>query len=61
MDGTVSEGDDATPVPLRKGSVVRGSVGYKRRENNSRELEIEIAWEVGGEEREKGRQSWLLR
>lgn len=47
-------------TPLTKGQKIRGMVGYKKRESNSRELDIEIAWEVEGSE-ERGRQVWCLR
>lgn len=61
IDGTVvREGANIAPIPLEKGMTINGSVGYKKREGNAREIEIEIAWEVVGT-REVGRQVWLLR
>ena len=46
--------------PLKKGQVIRGHIGYKKREENSRELDIEIRWDVEGSE-EKGNQVWFMR
>lgn len=45
---------------LKKGQVIQGKIGYKKREDNSRELDIEIKWDVAGSE-EKGKQLWLMR
>jgi len=45
---------------LKKGQVVRGEIGYKKRCENSRELEIEVKWDVAGSG-EKGRQLWFMR
>lgn len=43
---------------VRKGEVVSGEVTYTKAETNSRELVIEVKWEVGGEKR---RQKWFMR
>ena len=45
---------------LEKGQVIRGEIGYKKRSGNSRELEIEVQWDVTGSG-EKGRQLWFMR
>ena len=45
---------------LRKGQVIEGEIGYKKRSSNSRELEIEIKWNVAGHE-ETGVQVWYMR
>ena len=45
---------------LKKGQVIRGEIGYKKREDNSRELDIEIKWDVAGCE-ERGKQLWFMR
>lgn len=60
---TKDGGASKQPVPLNKGSVVKGSVEYRKRESNARELEIEVAWKVegsGGQEGEEGRQMWIM-
>lgn len=48
-------------TPLKKGQVIKGNIGYKKREENSRELEIEVDWEVDGSDEEMGRQVWFMR
>ena len=45
---------------LQKGSIIRGNVGYKKREENPRELDIEISW-TAGVHRESRRQVWFMR
>ena len=45
---------------LRKGSVIQGSVGYKKRDDNPRELDIEVSWKIGSCERSKN-QVWFMR
>ncbi|KAI9789641.1 MAG: hypothetical protein M1833_002281 [Piccolia ochrophora] len=45
---------------LRAGTTLSGQISYRKRKENSRELEIEISWEVPGEQ-EKGRQMWVMR
>jgi len=45
---------------LKKGQIIRGHIGYKKREENSRELDIEIRWDVEGSE-ERGNQVWFMR
>ncbi len=45
---------------LKRGQVIKGHIGYKKREENSRELEIEIRWDVEGSE-ERGTQVWFMR
>ncbi|KAL9094205.1 MAG: hypothetical protein Q9165_003620 [Trypethelium subeluteriae] len=46
--------------PLRKGQMINGSVEYRRRKDNDRELEIDIAWEAVGSS-EKGSQCFIMR
>jgi type I protein arginine methyltransferase len=48
------------PPQLKKGHVIEGTVGYKKREDNSRELDIELQWRVDGAE-ETGKQVWFMR
>lgn len=45
------------PIPLKKGQVIKGSVGYQKKEEGSRALDIEISWEIDGD---KKRQLWSL-
>ncbi|KAI9696087.1 MAG: hypothetical protein M1836_005918 [Candelina mexicana] len=47
------------PEPLSKGQVIDGEVGYKKHEDNARELDIEISWNVQGAE--SGKQRWFMR
>jgi len=47
-------------VSLKKGQKIKGTIGYKKREDNSRELEIEMDWQAQGTD-EKGRQMWFMR
>lgn len=49
---------DKRPVPLKDGQVIKGKVGYKKKEEGSRLLDIEVQWEAG--DVDKGRQSWSL-
>ncbi|KAF2228624.1 S-adenosyl-L-methionine-dependent methyltransferase [Viridothelium virens] len=46
--------------PLQKGQKINGSVEYRRRKDNERELEIEMAWEAVGSS-EKGSQCFIMR
>ena len=46
--------------PLRKGQEIRGEIGYKKRSQNSRELDIEVQWGVAGSG-ETGQQLWFMR
>ena len=45
---------------LKKGQVIHGEIGYKKRSSNSRELEIEVKWTVAGSG-EMGMQLWYMR
>lgn len=44
---------------LKKGQIIHGDIGYKKRENNPRNLDIDIKWHVV-DSREKGKQSWFI-
>ena len=44
---------------LKKGQIIQGDVGYKKRENNPRELDICIRWQVTSSA-EKGKQLWFI-
>lgn len=46
------------PAPLKKGQVIKGQVGYRKKEEKSRLLDIEIQWDAEGIE--KGVQEWSL-
>ncbi|KKA23628.1 Protein arginine methyltransferase RmtB [Rasamsonia emersonii CBS 393.64] len=46
------------PVPLKKGQVIKGEIGYRKKEERSRALEIEIQWAAEG--MEKQQQTWSL-
>ena len=48
------------PVGLKKGSVIKGEVGYKKHEDNPRELDIEISWEIENSEIVR-KQVWFMR
>jgi protein arginine N-methyltransferase 3 len=45
------------PVPLKKGQVIKGSVGYQKKEEGSRALDIEVRWEVDSNQK---KQVWSL-
>lgn len=49
--------ENKRPVPLKRGQVIKGKVGYKKKEEGSRLLDIEVQWDTEGE---KGRQTWSL-
>lgn len=46
------------PVPLKKGQIVKGEIWYRRKEEGSRALEIEMQWSA--ESIEKQQQTWSL-
>ncbi len=48
------------PAALKAGQVIEGTVGYKKREENSRELDIELQWRVN-DTAEEGKQGWFMR
>ncbi|KAK2768181.1 hypothetical protein FQN54_000033 [Arachnomyces sp. PD_36] len=50
---------DKQPTSLKKGQVIKGKVGYKKKEEGSRLLDIEVQWDADGADN-KGRQSWSL-
>ena len=45
---------------LKKGSIIKGEISYKKRENHPRELDIEISWMVEGSEILR-KQVWFMR
>lgn len=48
------------PKPLKKGQVIVGSIGYKKRQEDNRALDILVQWNVD-DSTEKRRQSWSMR
>ena len=48
------------PEGLKKGQIIYGEIGYKKRDDNQRELDISIKWEVMNSG-EKGEQLWCMR
>lgn len=46
---------------LRKGQKIEGSVAYSKRQENSRELVIEMKWQTVGSAVEQGKQVWTMR
>lgn len=48
------------PEELKKGSIIRGEIGYKKHEANLRELDIEISWTVD-ESPAPRKQIWFMR
>ena len=47
---------------FKQGDVVEGNVAYRKAEDNSRALEIEVSWAVKGREEEtRAQQTWFLR
>ncbi|KAJ5239708.1 S-adenosylmethionine-dependent methyltransferase superfamily domain-containing protein [Penicillium chermesinum] len=49
--------DKKKPCPLKKGDVIKGTIGYRKRSKESRGLDINIQWEG---ENTKGNQKWGL-
>ena len=51
------------PKALKRGQVITGSVGYKKRQEDNRALDIDLQWQFGsqGGNLEGGRQSWSMR
>ena len=46
---------------LQKGSVISGSVGYQKRDDDKRALDIKMRWEIDdGQGKVKGEQSWSM-
>ncbi|KAL1960891.1 hypothetical protein VTO42DRAFT_5874 [Malbranchea cinnamomea] len=45
-------------VPLKKGQVIEGQIGFRKKEDKSRLLDIDIQWHVEGVD--SGRQEWSL-
>ncbi|KAH0537713.1 hypothetical protein FGG08_005520 [Glutinoglossum americanum] len=56
------EGCVSGPKALKKGQKVRGRIGYKKQDSNSRELDIDVEWAVDGDggALEHGKQQWIL-
>ena len=50
----------STGQPLKKGQQINGLVGYRRRQDNDRELDITISWDVASSA-EKGSQVFIMR
>ena len=48
------------PKAFKKGQKIQGTVGYRKRYEDSRALDIDVHWHVG-EGLEVGRQSWSMR
>ena len=48
----------ANGVPLQRGQIIEGYIGYKKKDDKSRLLDIEIQWDVPGVEQR--RQEWSL-
>jgi protein arginine N-methyltransferase 3 len=50
---------------LKQGQIITGSIGYSKRQANSRELDIEVKWDAGDADdkgrTEHGRQIWFMR
>lgn len=48
------------PEELKKGQIIYGEIGYKKRDDNQRELDISIKWQVMNSG-ERGKQIWFMR
>ena len=47
---------------LKKGQIVSGSVGYEKRDDDNRALDIKVQWQVDdGQGKVKGKQTWSMR
>lgn len=55
----INYGDDETEQ-ISKGSVIEGNIGYKKGDENPRELDIEISWSIQGKGNAR-RQIWYMR
>ena len=51
---------DRKSATLKKGQSIEGMIGYKKREEDNRALNIEVQWQIE-DSVEKGRQSWCMR
>jgi type I protein arginine methyltransferase len=56
----VTKGSKGNKLELKKGQQISGSIEYKKRDTNSRELDIEVAWKIKGDEKEN-KQLWFVR
>ena len=54
----IDHGKKAPPL-LKKGQVILGEIGYQRREDNQREVDIAVRWDIPGSW-EKGKQVWSM-
>ncbi|KAI9888459.1 MAG: hypothetical protein M1814_006906 [Vezdaea aestivalis] len=52
-------------IPLQRNQVVRGTIGYSKRETNSRELDVNLKWEAesdnSNDRKEYGQRIWSMR
>lgn len=47
---------------LKKGQIISGSIGYEKREDDKRALDIKVQWQVGESQgKVEGKQSWSMR
>lgn len=47
---------------LKKGQIISGSIGYEKREDDNRALDIKVQWQVDdGQGKVKGKQLWSMR
>ena len=46
-------------IPLKKGQVVHGTIGYQKRRDDNRALDINLHWQVDGSQ-QKWKQSWSM-
>jgi protein arginine N-methyltransferase 3 len=50
--------DEGKNVPMKGGEVIKGEITYRKRKENSRELEVEISWKGAGD---AYKQMWTMR
>ncbi len=48
------------PQMLKKGQLIEGTIGYRKRQEDNRALDIDVQWQIEGSQ-ETGRQSWSMR
>ena len=50
--------DEGKNVAVKGGEVIKGEITYRKREENSRELEVEVSWKGNGP---AAKQLWIMR
>ncbi|KAH8695523.1 protein arginine methyltransferase RmtB [Talaromyces proteolyticus] len=54
----LADHSETKAVPLKKGQVIKGSIAYRKKEEGSRALDIDVCWNIEGLQERK--QTWSL-